>query len=33
VATAVTLEAKRFVSYDGRQAALAKAAGLRVLAP
>ena len=33
VATAVTLEVKRFVSYDGRQAALAKAAGLRVLAP
>lgn len=33
VATAVTLEAKRFVSYDDRQAALAKAVGLRVLAP
>ena len=33
VATAVTLEAKRFVSYDDRQAALAKAAGLRTLAP
>jgi hypothetical protein len=33
VATAVTLEARRFVSYDHRQAALAKAVGLRVLAP
>jgi hypothetical protein len=33
VATAVTLEARRFVSYDDRQAALAKAVGLRVLAP
>ena len=33
VATAVTLEARRFVSYDGRQSALAKAVGLRVLAP
>lgn len=33
VATAVTLETKRFVSYDTRQAALAKAVGLRVLAP
>lgn len=33
VATAVTLEARRFVSYDERQAALAHAAGLRVVAP
>ena len=33
VATAVTLEARRFVSYDDRQATLAKAVGLRVLAP
>jgi predicted nucleic acid-binding protein len=33
VASAVTLEAKRFVSYDDRQAALAKTVGLRVLAP
>ena len=33
VATAVTLEARRFVSYDQRQATLAKAVGLRVLAP
>jgi predicted nucleic acid-binding protein len=33
VASAITLEAKRFVSYDDRQAALARAAGLRVLAP
>jgi len=33
VATAVMLEARRFVSYDDRQAALAKAVGLRVLAP
>src|SRR5207245_3775892 len=33
VATAVTLEARRFVSYDDRQAALAKSVGLRVLAP
>lgn len=33
VATAVILEARRFVSYDDRQAALAKAVGLRVLAP
>jgi len=32
VATAVTLEARRFVSYDG-PAALAKSVGLRVLAP
>ena len=33
VATAVMLEARRFVSYDQRQAALAKAVGLRVLTP
>jgi predicted nucleic acid-binding protein len=33
VATAVTLEARRFVSYDGRQSMLAKVVGLRVLAP
>ena len=33
VATAVTLEARRFVSYDDRQATLAKAVGLRVVAP
>jgi len=33
VAAAVTLEVKRFVSYDNRQAALAKAVGLRVVAP
>jgi predicted nucleic acid-binding protein len=33
VATAVTLEARRFVSYDDRQAALAHAAGLRVVVP
>ncbi len=33
VATAVTLEAKRFVSYDDRQVTLARSVGLRVLAP
>ena len=33
VASAVTLESKHFVSYDKRQAALAKAAGLKLLAP
>jgi predicted nucleic acid-binding protein len=33
VASALTLDARRFVSYDERQAALAKAVGLRVLAP
>ena len=33
VASAVTLEATHFVSYDRRQLALATAAGLRVLAP
>ena len=33
VATAVTLEARRFVSYDTRQAKMAKAVGLRVLSP
>ena len=33
VATAVTLEARRFVSYDDRQATMAKAVGLRVLTP
>lgn len=33
VATAITLEMKRFVSYDARQSALAKAVGLRVLTP
>jgi len=33
VATAVTLQARRFVSYDDRQAAMARAAGLRILAP
>ena len=33
VATATILEAKCFVSYDDRHAALAKAAGLRVVAP
>jgi predicted nucleic acid-binding protein len=33
VATALTLGAKKFVSYDGRQGALAKKVGLRVLAP
>ena len=33
VAAALTLEARRFVSYDRRQAALARAVGLRVLAP
>jgi len=33
VASAVTLEATHFVSYDRRQVALATAAGLRVLAP
>lgn len=33
VATALSLEMKRFVSYDARQVALAKATGLRVLAP
>jgi predicted nucleic acid-binding protein len=33
VATAVTLEMRRFVTYDDRQAALARAAGLRVVAP
>ena len=33
VATALTLEARRFVSYDDRQSALATAVGLRVLTP
>ena len=33
VATAQALSMKRFVTYDARQAALAKAVGLRVLAP
>ena len=33
IATAITLEVKRFVSYDERQAALAAAIGLRTLAP
>ena len=33
VATALVLEAKRFVTYDPRQGALATAVGLRVLAP
>lgn len=33
VASAVALGAQRFVTYDIRQAALAKAVGLRVLAP
>jgi predicted nucleic acid-binding protein len=33
VASAITLEARRFVSYDDRQATLARAAGLRVVAP
>ena len=33
VATAVVLEARYFVSYDDRQAALARALRLRVLAP
>jgi hypothetical protein len=33
VASAVILEATRFVSYDDRQRALAKAVGLRVLSP
>jgi predicted nucleic acid-binding protein len=33
VATAIALEARRFVSYDGRQARLAKAVGLHVLTP
>lgn len=33
VATAVVLGAGRFVSYDKRQVGLAKAVGLRVLAP
>jgi uncharacterized protein len=33
VATAVMLEARRFVSYDDRQAALARAVGLRVVVP
>ncbi|MGO9837376.1 MAG: type II toxin-antitoxin system VapC family toxin [Polyangiaceae bacterium] len=33
VATAVTLEMTHFVSYDARQVALARAVGLRVLAP
>jgi predicted nucleic acid-binding protein len=33
VATAVTLEATHFVSYDTRQTALAKAVGLKALAP
>ena len=33
VATALTLTMKRFVTYDTRQAALAKVVGLRVLAP
>ncbi len=33
VAIALALDARRFVSYDRRQLALAKAVGLRVLAP
>jgi predicted nucleic acid-binding protein len=33
VATAVALELRRFVSYDDRQAALARTVGLRVLTP
>lgn len=33
VAAAVTLQMKRFVTYDARQAALAKAVGLRVISP
>ena len=33
VATALTLEARRFISYDDRQSALATAVGLRVLTP
>lgn len=33
VATALTLSKSHFVSYDERQRALAKAAGLRVIAP
>jgi len=33
VASALTLETTHFVSYDERQRALAKAAGLRLLAP
>jgi predicted nucleic acid-binding protein len=33
VATALTLDMTHFVSYDERQRSLAKAAGLRVLAP
>lgn len=33
VAAALTLDMIHFVSYDARQAKLAKAAGLRVLAP
>jgi hypothetical protein len=33
VASALTLEAKRFVSYDKRQGTLARAAGFRVLSP
>lgn len=33
VATALTLEVSRFVTYDARQAKLARAVGLRVLAP
>jgi predicted nucleic acid-binding protein len=33
VATALTLGMKQFVSYDGRQSALAKAAGMKVVAP
>jgi predicted nucleic acid-binding protein len=33
VATALALEARRFVSYDDRQARLARTVGLRVIAP
>jgi hypothetical protein len=33
VASALTLEAKRFVSYEKGQGTLARAVGLRVLAP
>jgi predicted nucleic acid-binding protein len=33
VASALTLEARRFVSYDERQAGLARAVGLRFVAP
>jgi len=33
VASALTLEARTFVTHDARQAALAKAVGLRVLSP